>query len=515
MTAKSARRDGDAFTFVLFGATGDLAMRKIIPALYAAHRNALLSDSGKIVCVAPTSLDSDGYLRWIDEQVMSNVAHDSVTWRSFQERVTYLSVDATKADGCGELASVLKSTPSQRIFYLATAPSLFVPICVALADAQLQRRARVVLEKPLGHDLDSSVMINDAIGRIFAEDQIYRIDHYLGKESVQNLLALRFGNSLFEPLWRREWVHDVQITVAEELGVESRGHFYDRTGALRDMVQNHLLQLLAIVAMEPPRSMDSDAVRDEKLRVLRALKPMSANTVARSAVRGQYRGGAVRGGVALAYRDEQDVSQDSATETYVAVRAEIENWRWAGVPFFLRTGKRLAAHVAEIIVNFKPVPHSALGTGASPTGSNRLTIRLQPSESIRLDALAKKPGMGMTLQGVSLDLAFDQFFSEARMEAYERLLLDVIAGRLALFVRRDEQEAAWTWVAPIIELWRKTGDTPKPYVAGSWGPAAASALLARDGTCWPEEDPEQMVSTGAGRVIEKWTGELNRAEMQQ
>lgn len=307
----------------------------------------------------------------------------------------------------------------------------------------------------------------------------------------------------------------MQITVAEELGVESRGHFYDRTGALRDMVQNHLLQLLAIVAMEPPRSMDSDAVRDEKLRVLRALKPMSANTVARSAVRGQYRGGAVRGGVALAYRDEQDVSQDSATETYVAVRAEIENWRWAGVPFFLRTGKRLAAHVAEIIVNFKPVPHSALGTGASPTGSNRLTIRLQPSESIRLDALAKKPGMGMTLQGVSLDLAFDQFFSEARMEAYERLLLDVIAGRLALFVRRDEQEAAWTWVAPIIELWRKTGDTPKPYVAGSWGPAAASALLARDGTCWPEEDPEQMVSTGAGRVIEKWTGELNRAEMQQ
>jgi glucose-6-phosphate 1-dehydrogenase len=289
-------------------------------------------------------------------------------------------------------------------------------------------------------------------------------------------------------LWRREWIESVQITVAEELGVEGRGNFYDQTGALRDMVQNHLLQLLSIIAMEPPQSMDADAVRNEKLRVLRALKPVLGEEIRQSVVRGQYHAGAIKDTTVSAYHAEPGVRQGSTTETFVALKVEVENWRWAGVPFFLRTGKRLAGRLAEIVVNFRPVPHSALGAMALRPGSNRLTIRLQPNESIRLSALAKQPGMGMTLQGVHLDLAFDQFFQQDRMEAYQRLLLDVIAGRLALFVRRDEQEAAWRWVAPIIEDWATQGSLPKPYASGTWGPAAASALLARHNTCWQEEE---------------------------
>jgi glucose-6-phosphate 1-dehydrogenase len=345
-----------------------------------------------------------------------------------------------------------------------------------------------VLDKPLGYDLRSSNAINDAVGEIFAEEQIYRIDHYLGKEPVQNLLALRFGNALFEPLWRREWVESIQITIAEELGVEARGDFYDNTGALRDMVQNHLLQLLSIVAMEPPHSMDSDSVRDEKLRVLRALKPVDEREIGKVAVRGQYHAGGIRGTPVPAYATEPGVKPDSTTETFVALKVEIENWRWAGVPFFLRTGKRLADRVAEIVVNFRPVPHSALGSPALRPGANRLVIRLQPNETIRLYCLAKQPGEGMNLASVHLDLAFDQFFREGQMEAYQRLLLDVINGRLALFVRRDEQEAAWRWVEPILNEWGSSNKPPKPYAAGTWGPAASSAMLAQHGTCWLEEE---------------------------
>jgi glucose-6-phosphate 1-dehydrogenase len=373
------------------------------------------------------------------------------------------------------------------VFYLATGPSLFVPICRGLASVGLNENARIVLEKPLGYDLRSSNAINDAVGEMFAEEQIYRIDHYLGKEPVQNLLALRFGNALFEPLWRREWVESIQITIAEELGVEARGDFYDNTGALRDMVQNHLLQLLSIVAMEPPHSMDSDSVRDEKLRVLRALKPIDPRDISKVAVRGQYHAGVVRGTAVPAYATEPGVKPESTTETFVALKVEIDNWRWAGVPFFLRTGKRLADRIAEIVVNFRPVPHSALGPTALRPGANRLVIRLQPNETIRLYCLAKQPGEGMNLSSVHLDLAFDQFFREGQMEAYQRLLLDVINGRLALFVRRDEQEAAWKWVEPILNEWA-AANKPKPYAAGTWGPAASSAMLAQHGTCWLEEE---------------------------
>ncbi|CAE6776140.1 Glucose-6-phosphate 1-dehydrogenase [Paraburkholderia domus] len=492
MTKPSPRElDHPPFAFVLFGGTGDLAMRKILPALYAAHRDGLLAPDGRIVSVAQTALDTGSYLRWVDEHVKPHIpgtAIDDSVWRSFRERIAYVALDASQPEAFFSLGDTLGAGHGRRIFYLATGPALFVPICRALASAGLTEGSRVVLEKPLGYDLESSNAINDAVGQIFKEDQIYRIDHYLGKEAVQNLLALRFGNSLFEPLWRREWVESIQITVAEELGVEGRGNFYDQTGALRDMVQNHLLQLLSIIAMEPPQSMDADAVRDEKLRVLRALKPVLGEEIRQSVVRGQYHAGAIKDTTVSAYHAEPGVRQGSTTETFVALKVEVENWRWAGVPFFLRTGKRLAGRIAEIVVNFKPVPHSALGAMALRPGSNRLTIRLQPNESIRLSALAKQPGMGMTLQGVHLDLAFDQFFQQGRMEAYQRLLLDVIAGRLALFVRRDEQEAAWRWVAPIIEDWATQGNLPKPYASGTWGPAAASALLARHNTCWQEEE---------------------------
>jgi glucose-6-phosphate 1-dehydrogenase len=487
MTRPSTRAPDHApFAFVLFGGTGDLAMRKILPALYAAHRDGLLAPDGRIVSVAQTALDTR-----VDEHVkpyIPGTAIDDSVWRSFRERIAYVALDASQPEAFSLLGDTLGTGSSRSIFYLATGPALFVPICRALASAGLTEGSRVVLEKPLGYDLESSNAINDAVGQIFNEDQIYRIDHYLGKEAVQNLLALRFGNSLFEPLWRREWVESIQITVAEQLGVEGRGNFYDQTGALRDMVQNHLLQLLSIIAMEPPQSMDADAVRDEKLRVLRALKPVLGEEIRQSVVRGQYHAGAIKDTPVCAYHGEPGVRQGSTTETFVALKVEVENWRWAGVPFFLRTGKRLAGRIAEIVVNFRPVPHSALGPMALRPGSNRLTIRLQPNESIRLSALAKQPGMGMTLQGVHLDLAFDQFFQQDRMEAYQRLLLDVIAGRLALFVRRDEQEAAWRWVAPIIEDWATPGSLPKPYASGTWGPAAASALLARHNTCWQEEE---------------------------
>ncbi|GAB2913567.1 glucose-6-phosphate dehydrogenase [Paraburkholderia jirisanensis] len=480
-----------SFTFVLFGGTGDLSMRKILPALYEAHRAGSLAASGKIFAVARHIDGRAQYLQWVDQHVKAHIGKESFSddaWKSFLERIDFVAIDLGKAEDFVLLRDAISSLPGIRVFYLATGPSLFVPICRALASVGLNENSRIVLEKPLGYDLNSSNAINDAVGEMFTEEQIYRIDHYLGKEPVQNLLALRFGNALFEPLWRRDWVESIQITIAEELGVEARGDFYDNTGALRDMVQNHLLQLLSIVAMEPPLSMDSDSVRDEKLRVLRALKPIDPRDISRVAVRGQYHSGVIRGAAVPAYATESGVRPDSTTETFVAVKVEIENWRWAGVPFFLRTGKRLADRIAEIVINFRPVPHSALGASALRAGANRLVIRLQPNETIRLYCLAKKPGEGMNLSSVHLDLAFDQFFREGQMEAYQRLLLDVINGRLALFVRRDEQEAAWRWVEPILNEWASSGNKPKPYAAGTWGPAASSAMLAQHNTCWLEEE---------------------------
>lgn len=478
------------FDMVLFGGTGDLARRKLLPALFDAHRCGVLHPSARILATGSHPQTTEQYKATLEDTVRPGLEHAPPdAWASFLARICYVQADARQPAHFDALAEkVLARKPEVVVCYLATAPHIFVPICEQLARTGLNTpNVRVVLEKPLGHDLDSSEAINAAVAQFFAEDQIYRIDHYLGKESVQNLMAIRFGNALFEPLWRREWVQDVQITIAEELGVETRGDFYDRTGALRDMVQNHLLQLLCMVAMEPPASLSEDAIRDEKIKILKALKPIRPQDVAEKTVRGQYRAGAVGGKPVVGYIEEQGIAADSRTETFVAIKAEIANWRWEGVPFYLRTGKRMQSRVAEIVVHFRDVPHAIFPKPLGLSPQNRLVIQLQPEESIRLYFLVKEPGDTLELTPTSLDLDFANSFKKRRAGAYERLLLDVIRGRLGLFVRRDEQVQAWRWVEPIIDTWDQSTVPPKPYTAGTWGPAASSALMSRDGALWHEE----------------------------
>ncbi len=476
------------FDMVLFGGTGDLVIRKLLPALYHLHQGGKLPE-GRIISLGRSQPDTTAYLNKIRPQITDYLGNDfnDVIWQDFAKRIDFLQLDASRVEDFFKLGQQLQQHPDRiRVFYLSTSPDLFTLICQHLAAANLnQGDARVVLEKPLGRDLESSDRINDTVGAVFPENRIYRIDHYLGKEPVQNLMALRFGNTFLEPLWRRNWISDVQITVTEQVGVERRADFYDQTGALRDMVQNHLLQLLCIVAMEPPASIDADAVRDEKLKVLRSLKPLDPESLVTKVVRGQYRAGAAEGKPAIGYLDEPGVAPHSQTETFVAIKTEISSWRWSGVPFYLRTGKRMAERLAEIVINFQTIPHSIFGRQSMTP--NRLVIRLQPDESVRLYLMAKQPGDQMRLSPVYLDLDFKEVFESRPPEAYERLLMDVIRGDLSLFVRRDEQAAAWRWVEPILDTWENNPEGPKPYTAGTWGPAASSALLSRDGLCWHEE----------------------------
>lgn len=480
------------FDLVLFGGGGDLAMRKLIPALYARDRARDLPATARLICVGRHPWTQEGFIDEVNQMAKPHVAaailEDSL-WTLFCARITYVVLDAEDLATYPALTGIMRKDPGlDRIFYLATPSGLFSTICHNLAAAGLVNdKSRVVLEKPLGRDLASAKQINAEVGEIFAESQIFRIDHYLGKEGVQNLLALRFGNILFEPLWRREWISDVQITIAEELGVGSRMGYYEHSGALRDMLQNHLLQLLCIVAMEPPLSVTPDAVRDEKLKVLHSLKRFTPTTLAQNVVRGQYRAGHVAGMQVPGYRKEPDANPQSRTETFVAVRAEIDTWRWAGVPFYLRTGKRMADQLAEIVVRFKPIPHSIFAQPTSSFQPNCLVIRLQPDEGLHLNLMAKTPGDGMRLKPVELELDFRESFKSPRMDAYERLLLDVLRNQLTLFMRSDELEAAWEWVEPILSFWEHEDSEPIPYSAGSWGPAAASALIGRDGLQWREE----------------------------
>jgi glucose-6-phosphate 1-dehydrogenase len=486
-----------AFDLVFFGGTGDLTWRKLMPSLFQAWRHGTLPQGGRILAVARDERDDASYREWLRPRLQEADSAKRPTddeFAQFAQSIHYLRMDLSQAQDYQHLKAWLNERNADTVvMYLATSPHLFPVICEQLGAAGLNgERVRVVLEKPLGHDLASAQEINRAVSAVFTERQALRIDHYLGKPSVQNLMALRFGNILFEPLWRRESIANIQITLAESLGVGTRGDFYNRTGALRDMIQNHALQLLTMLAMEPPPSGDADAIRDEKLKVLRSLKPFDATSVARDVIRGQYRAGNIDGQPVKGYLEEDKVPADSHTETFVALRCEVQNWRWAGVPFYLRTGKRLAARHSEIVVNFRPAPHTIFPGNHSP---NKLVIKLQPEDGLELHLLAARGTVHSvfntagheSLSPVSLDLDFDKAFSTERVGAYERMLLDAIAGRLNLFVRSDEQEQAWRWVEPVLHAWEHDASGLKPYAAGTWGPPSASALVARDGFAWAEE----------------------------
>ena len=479
-----------SFDLVLFGGTGDLTWRKLMPALFQAFRHCKLPPGGRILAVARDERSDAEYRQYIRDrfvEVDSAKRPSDDEFARFAEMLHYRRMDLSQPEHYAGLKTWLDERNADTVvMFLATAPYLFSVVCEQLGNAGLNSpKVRVVLEKPLGHDLASAQEINRVVRSVFAETQAFRIDHYLGKPAVQNLMALRFGNALFEPLWRRESIANIQITLAEGLGVGTRGDYYDTTGALRDMIQNHALQLLTMIAMEPPSTNDADAIRDEKLKVLRSLKPFTPESVARDVVRGQYKAGTVDGKPVLGYLDEVKVPAGSHCETFVALRTEVQNWRWAGVPFYLRTGKRLAGRHSQIVVNFREVPHPIFPGSAR---ANKLVIKLQPEDGLELHLLAAKgSALGEMLAPVSLDLDFDKAFESERVGAYERLLMDAIAGRLNLFVRSDEQEQAWRWVEPVLKAWATDPNGPRPYAAGTWGPPASSAMVARDGCAWDEE----------------------------
>jgi glucose-6-phosphate 1-dehydrogenase len=479
-------------TLLLFGATGDLARRMLLPSLYGLDSDGLLPDDLKIVGTARTELDDAAFQGRAEEALREHLPdgfYQEGVARRFLARLHYVPLDIREPAGFERLARTIGDPCHGLAIFLSTAPSLFKPTIDGLAGAGLAcPTVRMALEKPLGTDLESSREINDAVASAFPEERTFRIDHYLGKETVQNLLALRFANSMFEPLWNSAHIDHVQITVAETIGLEGRGDYYDGSGALRDMVQNHMLQLLALVAMEPPAGLDATAVRDEKVKVLRALRPVTAADAEANTVVGQYARGAIEGEPVPGYAEE--IGRDSPTETFVAIKAHVDNWRWKGVPFYLRTGKRMPQRDSEIFIQFRDVPYSIFASRGATTRPNKLIIGLQPEETISLHLMAKTPGLdrqGIRLREIPLDIGLANAFSEYRRRiAYERLLLDLIEGDPTLFVRRDEVEAQWGWVDRIRAAWAERGMTPKPYPAGTWGPTAAIALAERDGISWHE-----------------------------
>lgn len=478
---------------LLFGATGDLAQRMLLPSLYGLHVDGLLPEGLTITGTARSAHDDASYRDFAGRALATYLPddrkhHDHIA--AFLGRLGYQPLDASATDGFAALASKIGDVSGGLAIFLSTAPSLFRPTIKGLESAGLAgANVRIGLEKPLGHDLGSSREINDAVAEVFPEGRTFRIDHYLGKETVQNILALRFGNALFEPNWNARGIDHVQITISETVGLEGRAGYYDGSGALRDMVQNHMLQLLALVAMEPPARFDGTAIRDEKVKVLRSLRPIAPADTPQLTVTGQYSGGAVNGAIVGAYAEE--LGGASTTETFVAIKAHVDNWRWQGVPFYLRTGKRMAARQSEISIRFKPVPHSIFAERGGRLQPNTLVIRLQPEEYVRLLVMAKEPGLDrdtIHLREVPLDLSLDTEFAGTRRRiAYERLLLDLIEGDPTLFVRRDEVEAQWQWIDAIRAGWAANAMTPKPYASGSWGPSAAIALTERDGVTWQDE----------------------------
>jgi len=478
---------------IIFGGHGDLALRKLMPALYHLSNDGYLHREARIISVSRNPVSHEDHLALIREKLqtyLKDAFFDETAWEAFAAQLRYVTTDVTDNDAYRELAEVLNEYPErERVNYLSTSPSLFGTICKSLAAWNLVHdKTRVVLEKPLGRDLASSKVINDEVAEVFNESAIYRIDHYLGKDTVQNIMALRFSNGIFMPLWSSRSIDHVQITVAETVGVEGRWGYYDDFGALRDMVQNHLLQLLCLVAMEPPCTLDGNNVRDEKVKVLRSLRRIGADTVNTKTVRGQYVEGVSDAKPVPGYLDEEGVRPGSTTETFAALRVDIDNWRWNGVPFYLRTGKRMAKRYSEIMIQYKKVPHSIFPLGGNCLEENKLIIRLQPEESIKLVMMNKIPGLGegMRLQPVELELNIPENRPRTP-EAYEHLLLDVIRANPTLFMRRDEVEAAWEWADEILNNWEKTGTKIRPYTAGTYGPAASIALIERDERSWHEE----------------------------
>ncbi len=475
---------------IIFGGTGDLSLGKLLPALYRLQHAGLLGGVQRIIGTGRQPLSDQAYRDTVAERLRGALGGDwcEDSWRALAPRLGYARINASDSDDFRALAQQLAARPLPRIFYLATLPSLYGDICNQLQAASIPTpHSRVVLEKPIGHDLASCRDINRQLRQVFAERNTFRIDHYLGKETVQNLLALRFGNALLQPLWNNHYLDHVQITVAESVGIGGRGSFYAKTGALRDMVQNHLLQVLCLVAMEPPARLSADSIRDEKLKVLKSLLPISAERAGQTSVRGQYTAGSIDGHKVCGFLEESGFEHCADTETFVALRADIHNWRWAGVPFYLRTGKRLNRRYSEIAIEFRKPPFS-LFAGDPHDWPNRLVIRLQPEENITLHLLNKQPGLTprLRLQPVALNLSSADDDVDQPYEAYERLLLDIVAGDQTLFMRRDEVEAAWVWTDSIIHAWAERGTAPRPYSAGSMGPSAALALPEREGRSWNE-----------------------------
>jgi glucose-6-phosphate 1-dehydrogenase len=474
---------------VIFGGTGDLSIRKILPALYYRLRDGQLPSESRIIVLGRKPASPEEYratLRRTTEEFVAKADFSEKDFQQLAERVEYLVLDAREAAHYQTLRQLLeKDARPVRAFYLATPADIFGTICQYLKEGGLiTPETRVVLEKPIGYDLDSFCNINNSVLKHLNEKQIYRIDHYLGKETVQNLMVLRFANNVFERVWNVDVIDHVQITVAESIGVGDRGGYYDHSGAMRDMVQNHLLQLLCLVAMESPAQITPDAVRDEKLKVLRALRPIPPEFLSHYTVRGQY----AAGGDMPSYLEEIK-KPSSDTETFVAIKAHVDNWRWSGVPFYLRTGKRLPERYSEIVIHFKRAPHNIFPTITDDMESNKLIIRIQPDERVQFQMNTKVPGPGgYRMKPVNLNLSFADEFHERYPDAYERLLMDVVRGNPTLFMRSDEVEAAWIWTEYLLKGWRERDMAPKPYAAGTWGPREAEALLARDGRAWHENE---------------------------
>ncbi|AOY87335.1 glucose-6-phosphate dehydrogenase [Marinobacter salinus] len=479
---------------MLFGALGDLAQRKLFPALYQLERANLLAEGSRVLAVARTDSDTVAVRKLLFEKLRHHVKEEEFeesVAETFLQRVDYQILDFNEPEEFSVLNEWRDSANNELIVYMATPPSLYGVLARNLRSASCcTERTRVVVEKPIGHDLESSKVINDELGEVYNENQLFRIDHYLGKETVQNLIALRFANNLFASQWDQNHISHVEISVAESVGIEGRWGYFDQAGQIRDMIQNHLLQLLCLIAMDPPSDLSADSIRDEKVKVLKALRHITPDMMERYVVRGQYTAGTSNGKPVPGYLEEEGANKGSDTETFVAVKAEIDNWRWSGVPFYIRTGKRLPEKLSQIIIHFKPAPHYIFDPDQKHLANNKLIIRLQPDEGMSLKILTKDQGLdkGMRLRQGPLELTFSETFDTDRIpDAYERLLWEVMKGNQYLFVRRDEVEFAWRWVDQVIRNWRDSGEPPKRYAAGTWGPVASIAMITRDGRSWYED----------------------------